>query len=936
MAGYLSGIEFTREGYLLLPHHEAQGNGGHEDCKPLVLDSVEQLWLKFHPHCQEIHFVTTLAATDASVDSATHDANTTTESPATGSAQLSDLIRFRDMCNKVVPVLEDIDKMKDKQRFLVRVDREERNRRIRYAESQRHIAALEREQNAHQKHAAGGDSGGGGGGDANLEDDQEVTTDYSNETLRVVKTLNSLRLIGPILVQLLNHELQNDTSLTIGKESIAETKNRNSRGRRWMLGEYVYDIGSNKNFQSLRSKLRQIMRPLGTPDEIDDLMDGNVNWTEVLGRWYTKSQSPMPKLLELNEEQLENAMAHDAALKQYLQDQACDNGQSDLFANAVRRLKQKLDTVLQGRFRGCQLEVYGSCLSNLSIGVSSDVDISIHIPELKAAKDRFERGTMTAQKYDSILKRHVYCVRGRLQDFNKDFFDTEAVARARVPVVKGTYRFAENPHTKDGSLAFDICFFNDIAVRNSTLIRDYTEVSQTSKDLMMAVKKWAKDHRVCSSADQKLSSYAWMILVIHYLQQIGLLPNLQCTELMKKAGFEPGSDPTHTINALNTAFVPWEHVKQMNAWDSPPELAEVPVSVLLHGFFHYLASHLPSRLLAASIRTSAMTPKPLSNKCSLSFLCIEDPFETFDSHCPHELGSPADNKAQMEIMNLLEKAERQVHSVLMGEEGELWTRPIVKRCAAHVSDNGVEKAATAVDRQGEAAQKAPPSEIAHEMTTAAENSNTTNDVDKGEDQAVDKGEHVVETIQKEPSSGEKPGKTTTSKAQKSNGNKNSRYNRDRKVHDNRVTDQGPLARTNADEKHHKTTASPATKVEAMKRLSDGNLIRNKSRRMNVGEQTEKRVATALASTRDETTKRTSSSNLNRNKQSESTNVDNEHNEKVNKTASSENGGNASKAKAGGNRNRNRKPAPKGQKGITKVQLADNSQTLPMGGVEVAR
>ena len=73
---------------------------------------------------------------------------------------------------------------------------------------------------------------------------------------------------------------------------------------------------------------------------------------------------------------------------------------------------------------------------------------------------------------------------------------------------------------------------------------------------MLAVKKWAKDNRICSSADQKLSSYAWMILAIYYLQQIGLLPNLQCAELMKKTGFEPDCDPRHSINALNTAFVP--------------------------------------------------------------------------------------------------------------------------------------------------------------------------------------------------------------------------------------------------------------------------------------------------------------------------------------------------------------------------------------------
>lgn len=124
MAGYLSGIVFTEDGYLLLPDNEAQG--GRDDRKPLVLASVEQLWLKFNPHCQVIQFVPTSASTtEFSEDFATQPAGTSSPTPTqipiatpTRSVQLSDLIRFKDMSNNILPILEDIDKMKDQQRFL--------------------------------------------------------------------------------------------------------------------------------------------------------------------------------------------------------------------------------------------------------------------------------------------------------------------------------------------------------------------------------------------------------------------------------------------------------------------------------------------------------------------------------------------------------------------------------------------------------------------------------------------------------------------------------------------------------------------------------------------------------------------------------------------------------------------------------------------------
>ena len=660
---YLSGIECTSLGYLLASEfhdHNTNdvGEGETSSMKPLVLKSVEQLWLKFHPHCQQIEYEPQLPLDSVSVQKVSE----------TQCDPITRLVRFKDMTNHILTILEDVDKMKDSKRFLTREQREQCKLEIQTDKSpaQRRLMTLERQQSVHRDSQSAGE-----------QDDGMV--DYTSSTVRVIKTLNSIRLIVPLIVNILNHERRNDRTLIIGKNSISGETKKKAGKHLWMIGEYAYDIGSTKSVKTIRERLRHILRPiLAHQDDFDLVMNGSIDWRQVLHQWHTRSQSLICNLLDLSQDQMVRAKAKDIDLLDYLQEESNDD-RSDAFFIAVERLQQTLTTALHRRFRGCRLEVYGSCLANLSSGKSSDVDISIHIPELKEAKDKFERGVYTALQYDTIFKRQVYILEGTLRNFQGAFFDTRAVARARVPVVRGAYRFAMNPYSVDGSIRFDICFFNDIAVRNSTLIREYVAVCPQSKTLMMAVKKWAKDSKICSSADGKLSSYAWMILVIFFLQRVGMLPNLQCPELMKKALYDPSTDPFHRINTLNTAFVPWNQVKTSNAWVIPPQLVDTPVSVLMHGFFNFVSKHLSSRQIAASIRTSALIPKPLSPKCSLSFLCIEDPFETYDSHCPHELGSPATDRAQVEIMERLVQEECRFRKVLVEGIGDLWIRSLDTR-----------------------------------------------------------------------------------------------------------------------------------------------------------------------------------------------------------------------------------------------------------------
>ncbi len=197
---------------------------------------------------------------------------------------------------------------------------------------------------------------------------------------------------------------------------------------------------------------------------------------------------------------------------------------------------------------------------------------------------------------------------------------------------------------------------------------------------MLIVKKWAQDHEINSAKNRCISSYAWMNMVIFYLQSIGMLPNLQCPHLIEAVGLEP--DPYwHSINSLETSFLKWSDVESSGVWKSSLE-QEVPVTALLYGFFRFYACDFPWSTYCISIRTGGtnLSVKSVFRNTTLDFFCIEDPFETYDSYYPHDLGSPASESGQKKILDLLRDAESYLRNVLATatvdkEIAGLWQRP---------------------------------------------------------------------------------------------------------------------------------------------------------------------------------------------------------------------------------------------------------------------
>ena len=214
---------------------------------------------------------------------------------------------------------------------------------------------------------------------------------------------------------------------------------------------------------------------------------------------------------------------------------------------------------------------------------------------------------------------------------------------------------------------------------NSSLIREYSLVDCRGKELMLAVKRWAKEFNINSAKDNTISSYTWINMVIFYLQCLRFFPNLQDPNLMALAGLipDPEGNIWHNVNDLDTCFLTWSQVRNAHVWGRPAELEDISVSELLYGFFEFYCRRFPSAIYAVSIkRGSICLPRMECRKNSL-FICIEDPFETFDSYCPHDLGSHATECGVKDILQYLNDAEKHLRKMLLGAPNKcgLWPEP---------------------------------------------------------------------------------------------------------------------------------------------------------------------------------------------------------------------------------------------------------------------
>lgn len=190
------------------------------------------------------------------------------------------------------------------------------------------------------------------------------------------------------------------------------------------------------------------------------------------------------------------------------------------------------------------------------------------------------------------------------------FIEKLQVIGAKVPIIKF--------HDKLNNIDCDININNHIGIRNTHLLKSYSDTDWRVKPLILSIKNWAKYQNINDASKQTLSSYSLALMAIYYLQTCvpAVLPVLQ---QLRPDKFDLKTD-IRTLR-LNDECYAWNSSNNQTLGD------------LFVGFLE-LYSAFEFEKFVISVRTGGIIPKiclpsQLSNGNSSmwKFILIEEPFD---------------------------------------------------------------------------------------------------------------------------------------------------------------------------------------------------------------------------------------------------------------------------------------------------------------------
>mmetsp|Transcript_76861 Transcript_76861/g.178261 ORF Transcript_76861/g.178261 Transcript_76861/m.178261 type:complete len:479 (-) Transcript_76861:105-1541(-) len=136
----------------------------------------------------------------------------------------------------------------------------------------------------------------------------------------------------------------------------------------------------------------------------------------------------------------------------------------------------------------------------------------------------------------------------------------------------------------------DVSINNRLPLCNTELLQAYSQLDVRVRPLVLLVKGWAKNRNVCGANEGNLSSYAWTIMVIYFLQLVNLLPSLQMMEKEPRLVVEP--DYWGYVREFNMGFLPAEdYLELRRAPDGshPVVCPQLSMADLIYGFFCFFS-----------------------------------------------------------------------------------------------------------------------------------------------------------------------------------------------------------------------------------------------------------------------------------------------------------------------------------------------------------
>ncbi|MCJ1365380.1 hypothetical protein MMC16_004501 [Acarospora aff. strigata] len=143
----------------------------------------------------------------------------------------------------------------------------------------------------------------------------------------------------------------------------------------------------------------------------------------------------------------------------------------------------------------------------------------------------------------------------------------------------------------------DINFSNHIALQNTLLLRCYCHCDPRVRQMVIFIKAWAKRRRINSAYHGTLSSYGYVLMVLHYLVNVAtppVAPNLQLAWKAPTQGSWAASlEETTMVDGHDVRF--WRSEVEIQKLAASGLLSHNKESIgsLLRGFFEYFAHQGP-------------------------------------------------------------------------------------------------------------------------------------------------------------------------------------------------------------------------------------------------------------------------------------------------------------------------------------------------------
>ncbi|NWV57458.1 TUT7 uridylyltransferase, partial [Daphoenositta chrysoptera] len=300
-------------------------------------------------------------------------------------------------------------------------------------------------------------------------------------------------------------------------------------------------------------------------------------------------------------------------------DQVCVQCYHDFAPNIVEDqareyIRQSLEIFIRQDFPGTKLDLFGSSKNGFGFK-QSDLDICMTIDGLETAEGldciRIIEDLAKVLKKQSGLRNVL------------------PITTAKVPIVKFF-------HVRSG-LEVDISLYNTLALHNTRLLSSYAAIDPRVKYLCYTMKVFTKMCDIGDASRGSLSSYAYTLMVLYFLQQRNppVIPVLQ--EIYK----EP-KKPEVLVDGWNVYF--FDKIEELSAvWPDYGKNTE-SVGQLWLGLLRFYTEEFDFKEHVICIRRKSLLTT-FKKQWTSKYIVIEDPFDL-----NHNLGAGLSRKMTNFIM----------------------------------------------------------------------------------------------------------------------------------------------------------------------------------------------------------------------------------------------------------------------------------------------